>query len=207
MVTKGLPGWQIISDRVSKHITLSHIGYSIKKTYSYNQLFTCTPQQIMADMHKFCVEAIAEVKKKHIKDSPDCLHSETKLLAELVNDRTIHLILCEKCGSVIFPTYIPGKMVPKAAVGSKSVSIGSLLVSDEFGNELPHSVKGDTVTLKKAPKSETSINIKYKIEDGEMLIQDGDNWLTAEKVEEEPKKKAKKVDAKPGQRKVKFKPS
>lgn len=207
MVIKGLPGWQITSNPVSRHIVLSHLGCSIKRSYSYKDLLIASPEQILTDMHAFCIEAVAEAKKVHIGHSPDCMHSETLVRAELIHGHTLHCILCKNCGDMIFPKYIPGEMIPKAATGSKPVNIGSLSISDQFGNELPHSVESNTVTLKGVPHSGDAAILKYKIEDGEMLVQDGDNWLTAKKAAEETKKKAKKIDVKPGQRKVKFKPS
>jgi len=205
LVEKKFPGWRLVSDPDHSALVFRHIEHSSKKIYSHHELLITDLQILIEDMQKFCNEAVKETVQNHLKEFSECAHAEVESRIELINGEILHLVLCSNCGSVIFPKYIPGHLVPLAKPG-KPVSIGSLSIANQFGNDLPHSTKANTVTLKKAPHSGDSISIKYKIDKGEMLIQNGSKWLPAEKVGQ-LKKKSKKIEIKPGQRKVKFEPS
>lgn len=197
------PGWKLTVNPSNQIITLGHIGYSKQKCYPYKSLLVNHLQTLIDDMQKFCSEAVGETIKNHLEESPTCAHAEIESRIEFISGQIFHLILCSSCGSLVFPKYIPGHIVPLAKPG-KPVSIGALSIASQFGNELPHITK--SVVLQKSVPVDAPITLKYKykIEDGEMLVQDGTKWVTAEKAESATKKKSKKADPKPGQRKVKF---
>lgn len=188
-----LPDWIITTDSLDRKIVLSHLSYSIERSFDICDIFSMskeTLEQIFLALHE-------EALSKPIEFS-GCPHLSVYCNYDIVNDVQQTLIFCKSCNELLFPKYIPGKIIPNLENSNKSKNlvIGSIFPDNSTSN-LP---KG-----KVTPPENLKDQIRYLVEDGQLksFRFDGQEWVCLTGGSK-TLKQVPKSDLKLGQRKVKF---
>jgi len=176
-------GFQIRHDEVQRCTQiLSKINSELTLIYSDEALLLLTLNNLLTDLSNFQEQLLKNNTPKHL----DCSHANLKTSIMQTEEESIKIISCEDCGVILFPKYVPGKIIPKIVDKSKLKKVGSLAVSDQIKGSLPKLAKS------------MPIGMKYRVVEGELVVQDGSS------LESSHKEKSKRIDIKPGQRKIKF---